>query len=53
MNCATYECGDDRFSGRNFFTIEEKVEKLQEYKKWLDNESKGVDETISKLRKAS
>jgi len=39
--------------GRHFLTTEEKIEKLQEYKKWLDNESKGVGETISKLKKAS
>ena len=35
--------------GRHFFTKEEKIKKLTEYKKWLDNESKGVAETIAKL----
>jgi len=39
--------------GRQFFTTEEKIEKLKEYKKWLDNESKGVEETITELKKAS
>jgi hypothetical protein len=37
--------------GRRFLTTEEKIERLNEYKKWLDNESKGVDEAISKLKK--
>jgi hypothetical protein len=39
--------------GRHFLTKEEKIEKLEEYKKWLDNESKGVEETIEELKKAS
>ncbi len=39
--------------GRHFLTSEEKIEKLEEYKKWLDNESKGVEETIENLKKAS
>ena len=39
--------------GRHFLTTEEKIEHLQQYKKWLDNESKGVEETITKLKKAS
>jgi hypothetical protein len=37
---------------RNFLTKEEKIEKLKEYKKWLDDESKGVAETIEELKKA-
>jgi hypothetical protein len=36
--------------GRHFLTAEEKIEKLQHYKKWLENEAKGVDETIEKLK---
>ena len=28
-------------------------ENLEKYKKWLENEKKGVEETISKLKKAS
>ena len=38
---------------RHFLTTEEKIEKLEEYKKWLDNESKGVEEAIEELKKAS
>ena len=36
--------------GRHFLTTEEKIEKLQHYKKWLENEAKGVDEAIIKLK---
>jgi hypothetical protein len=36
--------------GRMFLTKEEKLKKLEEYKKWLDNESKGVEETIANLK---
>jgi len=50
MNCDTY-CGT--YCGRQFLTTEEKIEKLKEHKKWLDNESKGVEETIAELKKAS
>jgi hypothetical protein len=46
MNCDTY-------CGRQFLTTEEKIERLKEYKKWLDNESKGIDEAITELKKAS
>ena len=38
---------------RRFLTKEEKITKLENYKKWLDNESKGVAEAISELNKAS
>jgi hypothetical protein len=38
--------------GRQFLTTDEKIERLEEYKNWLDNESKGVEETIEKLKKA-
>lgn len=38
--------------GRHFLTKEEKIEKLKEYKKWLDDESKGVAEAIKELEKA-
>lgn len=51
MMCGT-NC-DEKYSGRHFLTKEEKIEKLDEYKKWLDSESKGVEEVISKLKKAS
>ena len=40
-------CGPN--CGRHFFTTEEKIERLEEYKKWLDNESKGVEEKITEL----
>jgi hypothetical protein len=46
MHCGT-QCG------RHFLTTEEKIEKLEEYKKWLDSESKGVNEAITNLTKAS
>lgn len=46
MNCETH-------CGRHFLTTEEKIKKLKEYKSWLDNESKVVDETITKLEKAN
>ena len=42
-----------RYHGRRFLTTEEKIERLQEYKEWLDNESKGVEEAILKLKKTS
>ena len=35
--------------GRQFLTKEEKISKLKEYKTWLDNESKGVEEKITEL----
>ena len=38
---------------RQFFTKEEKIEHLEEYKKWLEKEAKGVEETIENLKKAS
>ena len=38
---------------RTFITTEEKIEHLEEYKKSLHNEIKGVDELIEKLKKAS
>ena len=38
--------------GRQFLTKEEKIEGLNQYKKWLDNESKGVQEAIDTLKKA-
>ncbi len=39
--------------GRQFLTADEKIERLEEYKSWLDNESKGVEEAIDRLKKAS
>ena len=36
---------------RHFLTKEEKIEKLEEYKEWLENERNGVQETIDELKK--
>ena len=38
---------------RHFPTREEKIKHLEEYKKWLENETKGVAEAIEELKKAS
>ena len=38
---------------RQFPTKEEKIEHLEEYKKWLEKEKKGVEEAIEELKKAS
>ncbi len=46
-----YECCPEY--GRTFLTRDEKVEKLKEYKDWLDSESKGVEEAIQDLKKSS
>ena len=50
MNC---DVNCDEYCGRRFFTTEEKIEQLKKYKQWLDNESKGIDEAIAQLKKAS
>jgi hypothetical protein len=36
--------------GRQYLTKEEKIERLQEYKEWLESESKGVSERIAELQ---
>jgi len=41
-------CG---FGGRSFFTKEEQLEMLKEYKKNLEEETKGVAERIKELEK--
>jgi hypothetical protein len=51
--CGTYYRGHHGHQGRHFLTTDEQIEKLEEYKNWLDNESKGVEEAIAKLKKAS
>ncbi len=38
---------------RHFLTKEEKIKHLEDYKKWLENEAKGVEEAINELKKAS
>lgn len=47
-NCAGSSCDS---SPRNFISRAEKIEMLQEYKKNLDNEAKGVAERIKELSK--
>ena len=39
--------------GRHFLTTDEKIEKLQKYKTWLENETKGVEEAIKKIKTKS
>lgn len=38
---------------RQFPTKDEKIEHLEEYKKWLEKEKKVVEEAIEELKKAS
>lgn len=38
-------------TGRNFLTREEQVEMLEEYRKSLESEAKGVAERIARLKK--
>ncbi|MBS3110117.1 hypothetical protein J4227_06330 [Candidatus Woesearchaeota archaeon] len=52
MNCGAYSCGEGEYSGRQFLTTTEKAEMLENYKKWLEMERKGVEEAIAKLKKA-
>jgi hypothetical protein len=49
MECETNCCGSE---GRQFLTAEEKMEKLSIYKKWLQDEAMGVEEAISRIKKA-
>lgn len=51
--CTTSVCGDSKTSGRKFLTTDEKIAKLGDYREWLDNEAKGVDETIKELKRAN
>ena len=53
MMCETVGCCEDKHAGRQFLTNEERIGMLEEYKQWLENESKGVQEAISKLKKAA
>jgi hypothetical protein len=39
--------------GRHFLTKEEKINHLEEYTKWLENETNGVKEVIQELKKTS
>jgi len=44
-------CG--KYREKRFLALEEKIKKLKAYKEWLNNESKGVEEAISKLKEIS
>jgi hypothetical protein len=35
-----------------YLTKDEKINQLNKYKEWLENEAKGVDEAIAKLKEA-
>jgi len=35
-----------------FLTKEEKTDQLKKYKEWLENETKGVNEAIAKLKES-
>jgi len=37
---------------RHFYTKQEKIDMLEEYKPWLDKEKQGVEERIEELKKA-
>ncbi len=43
--CGEYE------HGRGFFTKQEKIEMLEDYKEKLEHEAKGVEEAIKELKK--
>ncbi len=45
------DCGCGYHGGRSFLTKEEKIEMLEEYKKYLEKEAKGVGERIRELQK--
>ncbi len=51
MGCSTYVCEEESYTGRQFLTAEEKIEKLTAYKDWLTQEAKGVDEAIARIKK--
>lgn len=42
-----------KYFGRKFLTKEEKTEKPKAHNELLDNESKGVEKAISKLKESS
>lgn len=41
-----------RHHRRHFYTKQERIEMLEEYKTWLDKEKQGVEERIEELKKA-
>ena len=44
-------CGCESDVARKYFTKDEKLEMLKEYKEALENEAKGVSERIKELQK--
>lgn len=42
----------DCCGSRHFLTKKEKIEHLEKYQEWLENEAQGVKETIEALKKA-
>lgn len=44
-------CDSGYYAGRSYLTKDEKIELLEEYKKSLENEAKGVAERIKELKK--
>lgn len=50
-NCASSGCCGEVASFRAYLTREEKIEMLEEYKKSLELEAKGVAERIEQLKK--
>lgn len=52
MNCETGSCSICVSSdSRRFFTREEKLDMLREYKEALEKETRGVEERIEELKK--
>ena len=45
-------CGCGCHDGRHFFTKEERLEKLEDYKNWIEKEKQGVEERIEELKKS-
>lgn len=54
MTYYEYGCSEGSCAGcvepRRFFTKEEKIKMLEDYKKALENEAKGVSERIAELK---
>ena len=48
----TYGCYGNTCDSRSFFTKEEKIEMLKEYKETLEKEANGVAERIKEMEKA-
>ncbi len=46
------DCDCNCVHPRMFLTKEEKITHLNKYKEWLQNEAKGVDEALAKLKEA-